>query len=250
MSIFNRWRLVPLLVYNGIAAMFIVSWLFAPTRVYWDILDKKTFFLLNGSLQHGDAWQLFWAFANVRVFDLLPACCLFFIFGHYILADNRKFLQQRLAEFLLVAFYTVVSLIISKEITEMPRLSPSLELTPSYRLSELVPWVGAKDFANKSFPGDHSMVLFMWTLCVGFYARISHLLATLAASIVFSLPRLVGGAHWLTDDIIGGLAIALITCSWLLYTPMRGLGETVTRWLAAKLLVLMRFDQPPNPTIN
>ncbi len=39
------------------------------------------------------------------------------------------------------------------------------------------------------------------------------------ASIPFLLPRLVVGAHWLSDYLFGSLPLALFNLSLLFYTP-------------------------------
>ena len=47
-------------------------------------------------------------------------------------------------------------------------------------------------------------------------------------AFIFIMPRLVGGAHWLTDGLIGGVVPALVAASWLLATP---LGYYMSRML-------------------
>lgn len=39
-------------------------------------------------------------------------------------------------------------------------------------------------------------------------------------AILFSLARLISGAHWLSDCLVGGLAEALIIVALGVYTPM------------------------------
>ena len=57
-------------------------------------------------------------------------------------------------------------------------------------------------------------------------------------AVVFSLPRLVGGGHWLTDDIVGGGFLSLTTLAWGLATPLhtksvewieRGIGKIIEK---------------------
>ena len=63
--------------------------------------------------------------------------------------------------------------------------------------------------------------------------RRSAIVASILA-VIFMMPRLISGAHWLTDDVIGGALPALLVVSWLLATP---LGY----YLAKKLLPLVTF---------
>jgi len=37
--------------------------------------------------------------------------------------------------------------------------------------------------------------------------------------LLFMLPRLVSGAHWLSDVVVGGSFLGLLTIGWGLYTP-------------------------------
>jgi len=100
------------------------------------------------------------------------------------------------------------------------RLSPTLVLEPHYKLTELVPWINAKDASSRSFPGDHATVLLLFSIfihafCGRRYAWIYILV------IIFSLPRLVSGAHWFTDVMIGGAATALMVAPLTIVTPIR-----------------------------
>jgi membrane-associated phospholipid phosphatase len=36
------------------------------------------------------------------------------------------------------------------------------------------------------------------------------------------MPRIIGGAHWLTDFVVGGMAFAFAAVSWAVHTPLAG----------------------------
>ena len=38
--------------------------------------------------------------------------------------------------------------------------------------------------------------------------------------IIFMLPRIMAGAHWFTDIVVGSLSISLVGLSWVLLTPV------------------------------
>jgi len=38
--------------------------------------------------------------------------------------------------------------------------------------------------------------------------------------LVFSLPRVMIGAHWFTDIAVGSLSVVLVGVSWCLMTPL------------------------------
>jgi membrane-associated phospholipid phosphatase len=62
-------------------------------------------------------------------------------------------------------------------------------------------------------------------------------------AFILMMPRLVGGAHWMTDSVIGGGVPALLAVSWLLATPLgfhmarkllplvRGIVALIPEWL-------------------
>lgn len=41
----------------------------------------------------------------------------------------------------------------------------------------------------------------------------------LLITLVFSLPRMMIGAHWFTDIAVGSLSVVLVGASWCLMTP-------------------------------
>lgn len=43
--------------------------------------------------------------------------------------------------------------------------------------------------------------------------------ASLLVVIVFSMPRIMSGAHWLTDVVVDSGSICSIVLSWMLLTP-------------------------------
>jgi membrane-associated phospholipid phosphatase len=66
-------------------------------------------------------------------------------------------------------------------------------------------------------------------------------LVCLFMTVIFSLPRLIGGAHWLTDDLVGGGFITLLAMSWLLATPLQ---HWLLRWVEPPVrIILGRFQK-------
>ncbi|MBE8190479.1 MAG: phosphatase PAP2 family protein [Candidatus Thioglobus sp.] len=77
-----------------------------------------------------------------------------------------------------------------------------------------------KDSSSESFPGDHATVLLTWLGYCLFFRRNRWSWAAAFLVIFFSLPRLIAGAHWLSDVLVGGLAIALVALAFGLFTPV------------------------------
>ena len=111
--------------------------------------------------------------------------------------------------------------------------SPTLFFENVTRLSELVD-IPAKDADRNSFPGDHGMMLMIFTAFLGRYFGRRAFFAGLFLVVIFSMPRIASGAHWFSDVYVGSLAISCIALSWALLTPasdmcIRGL-ESVVPW--------------------
>ena len=76
-----------------------------------------------------------------------------------------------------------------------------------------------KDASGRSFPGDHASVLLLWAIFLSPFARGWRRWLVWGLTLLFILPRLVSGAHWLSDVLVGGLFLSLIAIGWGLYTP-------------------------------
>lgn len=94
----------------------------------------------------------------------------------------------------------------------------TLQGVPVLRVSELTGWP-AKDWSSTSFPGDHGMMLLIFTFYMLRYFGKRAFAASLLVVIVFSMPRIMSGAHWLTDVVVGSGSICSIVLSWMLLTP-------------------------------
>jgi len=64
------------------------------------------------------------------------------------------------------------------------------------------------------------------------FARGARLALVLGITLLFMLPRLVAGAHWFSDDFVGGLLIALLTLGWGYCTPLGAQVAALLQWLA------------------
>jgi membrane-associated phospholipid phosphatase len=141
---------------------------------------------------------------------------------------------------LFMTLLVIVSFQVSHFLGEA-RHSPSLVLQPAYRLSELVPEINPKDSSKHSFPGDHALVLFMVSICIWFFAGRERGMLAIGISSLEVFPRLVGGAHWLTDILVGALSTALIATSLTLALPLYALA---IRWIYRQLECHLRARFP------
>lgn len=213
------WRKTPLILANLLALVLMLSWLLEPTRALWLALDEQLFWAMNRSLNWGEGWQRLWAIANNRAFDLAAAAAMLLLFAHQALLRDRQRLPHYIAVGLMMFITLLLMLAISKELP-IVRPSATAQFPEALRLTQLVPDIDTKDFSSDSFPGDHGLVLL---LCAGFalvYLPRGHGLLALLFMVLFTLPRLMSGAHWVTDEIVGALSLGMITLSWLFATPL------------------------------
>jgi membrane-associated phospholipid phosphatase len=183
---------------------------------YWQIIDERFFYLLNHSLgDNQNSWNYLWAVLSMRIADLLPLMFILLFFLAFKPHTRIKALTFFVALlFLMLVVREIVDFI--SNYFDFARLSPSLVLE-SVRLSVLYPDISLKDASSESFPGDHAAVLFVW---FGFFINRVKKFRFLALFMVllFLTPRLISGAHWLSDVLVGGLGIALFTLAFGLAT--------------------------------
>lgn len=212
-----------LILWWAIALAWFSGWLLPATRALWDRLDELLFFQLNGLLADSVLSQNIWAVANWRPFDMIAAAFIFAIglgWTYRLQRNERLSALSGLAVLLVIILATRFSAAFLLYITDYQRYSPSITLTPVYRLSELVTWIEAKDYHKDCFPGDHGYVVMA---CITFFfVRAGRAWGVLALVLLspFMLPRLVSGAHWATDIIIGSGTMALVSLPLLFATPL------------------------------
>jgi membrane-associated phospholipid phosphatase len=222
-----RWRGPGLIACNLVALVLLASWRWPPARVLWDRLDVWAFHLLNAPLASNAAWAHVWAVGNMRLVDLL----VFLIMLGFLVKENWIFsaaqVRRALYAFLAVLFLLLLmrSVLFTEvvKIMHWQRASPSLTVDGAVRLVDLFPdWSRnwhMKDASGRSFPGDHASVLLTWAIFLSPFARGWRRWLVWSLALLFMLPRLVSGAHWLSDVVVGGSFLGLLAIGWGLYTP-------------------------------
>ncbi len=227
----------------AIPMLLTASWLWPPTRASWDALDLLTFRTFNNTLRYGRAWQTIWAIANTRYFDVTAGLLLLGILTHAFY--EKRVGRIALASLVVVGLTTGIfrqlgSELLVSEICQYHRKSPTMVLEDTWRLSQLTPNIPCKDKSPWSFPGDHGVVVFSIAIYMSFWASRKATVSIWFLAILLLLPRVVAGAHWMTDIWIGSLAIALTSQSLLMAT---GLHDRVVTEIGIRSKVL----QPPMP---
>ena len=239
------WRWPALLGLNLLATALLASWLLPATRALWDGANLWLFRVLNGSLNQHPLWDWIWALSSIRVCDILVGALMLGLLIHSRWVFRAEELRPALFTFVaLLLVLVVVRVLFTKLVAQLgwQHASPSMQVAGAIHLSDSFPGLERlfelKDRSSRSFPGDHASVLLLWGLFMALFSRGWKLAASLALVLLFVLPRLVTGAHWLVDVAVGGLFIALLSFAWGYCTPLAGHIATGLAWLSRPLLAL------------
>ena len=206
----------------GLSIALLMSWILEPTRSLWLTLDENVFWALNDSLAWGRGWQVFWAVANNRAVDIVAALSVIGLFAVFVLRKGRERTEFFVAVGLLLTILVYSASQIAGAIM-ISRPSPTVVHSDALRLSQLVSWIPTKDISGDGFPGDHAVVLLICAGVITYYLPRAYALAAWVLAVVFTVPRIVSGAHWLTDDLVGSVAVAGFVLSYVLATPLHSI---------------------------
>ncbi|NQD91056.1 phosphatase PAP2 family protein [Pseudomonas sp. CrR25] len=239
------WRWPALLGLNLLAAAVLASWLLPATRELWETANLWLFHTLNGSLNHHPLWDWFWALSSIRVSDILVGALMLGLLIHSRWVFRAEELRSALFTFVaLLLVLLVIRVLFSKLVAYFgwQHASPSVQIAGAFHLSNAFPGLERlfelKDRSSRSFPGDHASVLLLWGLFMALFSRGWKLAVNLGLVLLFTLPRLIAGAHWLVDVAVGGLFIALLAFAWGYCTPLAGHIAAGLAWLCHPLLAL------------
>jgi len=218
-----RWGL--LLCWNGLALLLLLS-LFSPlTKPIWASIDLSFFLFWNNSLEGHPKLQHFWAMANHRWADWFEDLCIlgFYSAAVYKAAPEKR--KERIFQLLFCVLITattilVINRLLCRDLLRLRRKSPSIIVPGAIHLTELVPWLSFKVLTSKSFPGDHATTALMFAFSYAYFVRGKLAIAAVIYGILLCLPRLVVGAHWLSDTLVGSGAIVMLSLSWALCSPL------------------------------
>ena len=218
-------NLKKLLVPLGLALLLIVSWLSPWSRPYWDLLDRYAFFALNSWVQKSLFWQNFWAFSGSSNMDWISdgVMALFFILplkGATAAQKKRKVAELIFSTLLVFTTTQIINIALFHRLIQFSRKSPTLIYEGAFRLSHAIGSILVKDHSSTSFPSDHATTALLFATII--YHLVGYRLKSLLAifyALFLCLPRLIAGAHWISDVLIGSLSIALVISSSVFATP-------------------------------
>lgn len=209
-AVLVRWHPAILTGYVLLGAVLLATWwpVQGNGRLLWDQWDRDVFLAANGSLRSGGTWAAFWAATNTRLFDVVPGLLILGLYGTYLFAERARFWRQRFALGLMLMTFVVLWMrFVMKALLDHDRLSPTLIMPDPVLLSTMFDWpLHIKDFAQDSFPGDHAGVMVLVGLVMMHSVGWWRGLLVLVCTIPFALPRIYGGAHWFSDQVVGGIS--------------------------------------------
>lgn len=228
----KRWA--ALVCCNALGAAMFLSWLLLPEHGFWQPLDDGVFFTFQDMIASSDAFCYFVAFTNLRPFDAVAFLCMLAIFLYHF----RKADAQGRRWMFAMGLCMMVAVVLAKQcdmLMHFERPSPTKffieQGIPALKVSELTGWP-SKDFSGMSFPGDHGMMLLIFAMFMLRYFGKKTAAAAIAVALVFSFPRMMSGAHWMTDIVVGAGSIACVVLSWMLLTPA---SDRIIAWFERKI---------------
>lgn len=238
----RHWRVLPMLLCHLLAIPLFLSWLWPESRAIWDQFDLQLFHLLNAPIEGKGLWAYIWAFGSLRPVDIGVGLVMLAVMlkGEFIFAANE--VRKALFAFLgVLIVMLLIRVLFSKWIDHMDwqHDSPSMVVEGAIRLTELFPsWEARfelKDRSSNSFPGDHASVLLIWAMFMSLFSRGWKTTLVWLLAAIFMLPRLVAGAHWGSDDFVGGVLLGLLALAWGSFTPWAYHFSNVLERLSAPL---------------
>ena len=173
-----------------------------------------------------------------------------FILPYILFGKKEKWLERFITALLIIALSLLCYFVFNRFITRQlhfKSFSPSGVLPDLFRLSSVISWTKVKEFSSISYPSDHGSTIFMFILSTYYLMgpRIGAL--SIAASIPFILPRLLVGAHWSSDFLLGSLPLAIFNLTWFFYTPVY---KTLLQTILRSLYGLNNFRKKLQKTYN
>ncbi|MEG7405341.1 phosphatase PAP2 family protein [Serratia marcescens] len=213
----TRRNLPFIIFFNVLGVALFLSWFLPANHGGWFTLDSAIFFFFNRHLATDPAFLHLVAITNNRAFDAISLLAMGLLYLYFYLKQDAAG-RRRLVITGVVMLLTAVVLNQLGHLLPVKHPSPTLTFDNINRVSELT-GIPTKDASGDSFPGDHGMMLIIFSCFMLRYFGRGAFAIALLIMLVFSLPRVMIGAHWFTDIAVGSLSVVLVGASWVLMTP-------------------------------
>ncbi len=208
-----------ILFYNLLGIALVTTW-WLPQFLVWSSVDDAIFWFFNQFITADyPTWTSILAAFNTRAFDKMMFVLLVVMLYIAMKRDPQgSWLKWGAIGLVMTVTALILQDIIHNAMT-YKHASPTAMLDGVNLLTQLTT-LPAKDTASSSFPSDHGLMAMIFAAFMWHFAdRLVAWTAT-ALVVIACAPRIMVGAHWVSDVSIGALSIALITLPWLLCTPL------------------------------
>ncbi|CNG04763.1 phosphatase PAP2 family protein [Yersinia enterocolitica] len=214
----TRRNLPTILLLNLLGIALFFSWYIPANHGFWFKIDSAVFFYFNQHLLSSPPFLHLVAITNNRAFDVISLICMGLLYLYFYMKETTAG-RRRLIVTGFVMLLTAVILNQLGHLLPVSHPSPTLTFENINRVSELT-GIPTKDASSDSFPGDHGMMLMIFACFMLRYFSRSAFAIALLIVVLFSMPRIMIGAHWFTDIAVGSLSIVLVGMSWVLMTSL------------------------------
>ncbi|NGX37160.1 MAG: Lipid A 1-diphosphate synthase [Chlamydiae bacterium] len=209
---------------NCAGALLFASFFIPYTSEIWRSIDLTFFQWTNAPLKHNHFLRVFWALANHSIADWIEDVCILGFYLAAIVKTPKGLRMRRAAQLVFCALLAAATILlinrfICRDCLHLRRHSPTLQLDNAVYLSDYLTWISVKVDSNKSFPGDHATTALMFACSYAYFVRGRLALLALLYGAFLCLPRLIVGAHWLSDLVVGSGCIVLFSLTWAFLTP-------------------------------
>lgn len=212
-------RIPLILLLNAAGLALFLSWFLPANHGFWLPLDTGIFHFFNQQLVKSQAFLWLVAITNNRAFDGCSLLAMGGLMLSFWLKEDATGRRRIIIIGLVMLLTAVVINQLAQGLMPVKRSSPTLSFPDVYRVSELL-HISTKDASKDSFPGDHGMMLLIFSAFMLRYFGKKAFFIGLMIVVVFAFPRVMIGAHWLTDIAVGSLSAVLIGLPWCLMTPL------------------------------
>jgi len=178
-------------------------WFLPLTHDVCQNIDTQTAIWLNNSVDSSRPWQLLWGYLNHQNENWLNVLFMMGlnVIGIYALPKKQRPQATVLVLYFWLFFQIVLLMthLIFSDWLHVERGSPSLVITPWILLTDVLNMDNIKVYSERSFPAGHILVLVFWAQFTMLYGVKWIRRVAIATVLVLTLPRLISGAHWLSD---------------------------------------------------
>lgn len=187
----TRYPLILLLNIAGLALF--LSWYLPHGHGLWFSLDSGIFHFFNHKLVESPLFLWIVAVTNNRAFDGCSLLAMGTLMLSFWLKETQEGRRRIVAIGLVMLLTAVILNQLGQALIPVKRASPTLTFDNINRVSELL-HISTKDASRDSFPGDHGMMLLIFSaFMLRYFGKVAGIIG-LIITVVFAFPRVMIGA--------------------------------------------------------